>query len=72
MVIKKSPVELEERYLTWKTNIEYKGLKVNVGNTKIMKHGMNEGPVFASGKYTLNVYKKGVGRNLVYYSFCKY
>ena len=72
MVIAESLVELKERYLTWKTNIEYRGLKVNIGNKKIMKCGTNEGPVFTSGRYPLNVCKKGVGRNSVYYSFCKH
>ena len=72
VVIAESLVELEERYLTWKTNIEYRGLKVNIGNKNIMKCGRNEGPVLASGKYPLNVCKKGVGRNSVYYSFCKH
>ena len=72
VVIAESLVELEERYLTWRTNIEYKCLKLNVGNTKIMKCDANEGPVFASGKYPLSVCKKEVGRNSVYYSFCKH
>ena len=72
VVIGESLVELEERHLTWKTNIEYKGLKVNIGYSKIMKCDTNEAPIFASGKYPLNVGKKGVGRNSVYYSFCKH
>ena len=50
MIIAESLVELEERYLTWKNNIEAKGLKVNTGNAKIMKCGTNKGPVFAFGK----------------------
>ena len=72
VVIAESLVELEERYLTWNTSIEYRGLKVNIGNKKIVKCGTNEGPVFASGKYPLNACKKGVGRNSVYLSFCKH
>ena len=44
--------------MTWKTNIEYKGLKVNIGYSKIMKCDTNEAPIFASGKYPLNVGKK--------------
>ena len=72
VVIAESLVELEERYLTRNTSIEYRGLKVNIGNKKIMKCGTNEGPVFASGKYPLNACKKGVGRNSVYHSFCKH
>ena len=27
------------------------GLRFNIGKTKLMKSGTNEGPVFASGKY---------------------
>ena len=37
VIIAERLVELEERYLAWKTNIESKGLKVNIGMTKIMK-----------------------------------
>ena len=51
-----------------KKPIENKGLKVNIGKTKIMKYGTNRGPVFASGKYPCGVCKKGVGRNSVYCS----
>ena len=36
--------------MTWKNNIESKGLKVSIGKTKIMKCGTNEGPVFLSSK----------------------
>ena len=72
VVIAESLVELEEKYLTWKTNIENKGLKVNIGKTKMMKCGTIKGPVFAPGEYPLNVCKKGVGRNSIYYSFCKH
>lgn len=58
MIIAEGLVELEERYLTRKTNIESKGLKVNIGMTKIMKWGTNEGPVFTSGRYPSNVCKR--------------
>ena len=33
VIIAESLVELEERYLTWTSNIEGKGLKVNIGKT---------------------------------------
>ena len=72
MIIAVSLVELEERYLTWRNNIEGKGLKVNTGHAKIMKCGTNKGPVFAFGKYLYGVCKKRVGRNSVYCSFCKH
>ena len=55
LVITESLIELEERYLTWKNNIESKGLKVNIGKTKTMKCGTNKGPVFTSGKYLCGV-----------------
>ena len=72
VIIAESLVELEERYLTWKNNIESKGLKINIGMTKIMKCDTNERPIFASGKYLCGVYKKGVGRNSVKCRFCKH
>ena len=49
-IIAESLVELEERYLTWTNNIVNKGLKVNIGKTKIMRYSRNEGPVFVSSK----------------------
>ena len=72
VIIAESLVELKESYLTWKNNIESKGLKVNIRKTKIMKCSTNEGPVFASSKYLCIVCKKGVSRNSVYCSFCKH
>ena len=62
VIIAESLVELGERYLTWKNNIESTGLKVNIGKIKIMKCGTNEGTVFASSKDPCGVCKKGVGR----------
>ena len=52
--------------------MERKGLTVNIGKTKIMKSGTNEGPVFASGKYPCGLCYKGVGRNSICCSFCKH
>ena len=71
-IIAESVVQLEERYLTCKNNIDTKGLKVNIRKTKIMKCGTNEGPVYASGKYPCSVCKKRVGRNSMNCSFCKH
>ena len=71
VIIANSLEEPEERFLAWKNNMESKGLTVNIGKTKIMKSGTNEGPVFASGKYPCDVCNKGVGRNSIYCSFCK-
>ena len=71
-IITNSLEELEERYLAQKNNMESKGLRVNIGKTKIMKSGTNEGPVFASGKYPCGVCNKEVGRNSIYCSFYKH
>ena len=72
VIIANSLEELEEMYLAWKNNQESKGLRVNIGKTKIIESGTNEGPVFASGKYLCGVCNKGVGRNSIYCSFCKH
>ena len=69
VIIANSLDELEERYLAWKNNMESKGLRVNVGKTKIIKSCTNEGPVLASGKYLCGVCNKGVGRNSIYLVF---
>ena len=58
MIIANSLKELEERYLAWKNNMEVKCLRVSIGKTSIMKSGANEGPVFASGKYSSGVCNK--------------
>ena len=63
MIIANSLKELEERYLAWKNNMESKCLRVSIGKTSIMKSSANEGPVFASGKYSSGGCNKGVGRN---------
>ena len=65
VIIANSVEELEERCLAWKNNMESKGLRVNVGKTKIIKSCTNEGPVLASGKYLCGVCNKGVGTNSI-------
>ena len=65
-------VELRERYLTWKNNMESKGQIVIIRKTKIMKCCTNERLVFASGKCLYWVSKKRVGKNSVYCSFWKH
>ena len=72
VIIAESLLEIEQKFMTWKNNIESKGLKVNIGKTMIMKCGTNAGPVFASGKYPCGMCKKGVDRNSLYCSFCKH
>jgi len=55
----------------WKENMEAKGLRVNLGKTKVMKCYNGGAEVVASGKYPCSVCKKGVGNNSIECSVCK-
>ena len=46
---------------TWKTEMEKKGLRVNMGKTKIMESGINLDVLKKSGKYPCGVCQSGVG-----------
>ena len=61
MIIAESLIEPEERYLTWKNNIESKGLTVNIGKNESTNESTNERPIFASGKYVWDVQKSSRG-----------
>src|SRR5260221_13344322 len=58
-----SEEELRENLVKWKVGMEAKGLKVNVGKTKIMVGGSGMGDVEESGKWHCGVCGKGVGSN---------
>ena len=45
--------------------MEEKGLRVNVGKTKVMKCQVGSGQVKNSGKWPCGVCRKGVGRNSI-------
>ena len=60
--------DIEERYLTQKSNMESK----SKSEAKIMKSSSNERPVFAPGNYTSGMRRKGVGLNSVYCRFCSH
>ena len=47
---------------TWKTEIEKKGLRVNMGKTKIKESGINLDVLKKSGKYPCGVCLTGVGK----------
>jgi hypothetical protein len=67
--------ETEEQLLDmlkhWKDGMESKGLRVNIGKTKVMKCQYRSGQENNSGKYPCGVCKKGVGRNSVLCTMCK-
>ena len=48
-----------------------KGLKVNIGKTKVMRSSVNAGVERESGKYPCSICLKGVGSNAVQCGSCK-
>ena len=50
----------------WKTEMEAKGLRVNMGKTKILQ------TLKDSGKYSCSVRRKGVGSNSIYCAGCSH
>ena len=56
----------------WKTEMEAKGLRVNMGKTKIMVSGVNLQTLKDSGEYPCSVCRKGVGSNSIYCAGCSH
>ena len=54
----------------WKDNTENKGLRVNMGTTKVMICGKGLGTTKPSGKYPCSVCRKRVGRNSIFCTSC--
>ena len=52
----------------WKNGLESKRLKVNIEKTKVMVSGRHLHKLQTSGKYPCAVYRKGVGKNSIFYS----
>jgi hypothetical protein len=67
--------ETEEQLLSkikiWKDSLESKGLKVNVGKSKVMKCGVDLKKSVETGKWPCGICKKGVGRNSIKCQLCK-
>ena len=60
MISAGSKEELLVKVKTWKTEMEKKGLRVNMGKTKIMESGINLDVLKKSGKYPCGVCLTGV------------
>ena len=58
--------ELTEKLKIWKSNMESKGLRINMGKTKIMCCGLGMNNLKDSGKYLCVVCSKGVGSNSIF------
>ena len=57
--------ELKWKVLRWKECMEAKGLKMNIGKTKVMVSGKNCGDVERLGKWSCTVCGKGVESNAI-------
>jgi hypothetical protein len=62
---------LMEKIRKWKDHMEAKGLRVNIGKTKVMRCGSDGRGGEASGKYPCGVCKKGVGSNSIQCTVCQ-
>ena len=72
MISVESMEELLVKVQSWKTEMEKKGLCVNMGKTKIMESGINLDVLKKSGKYPCGVCRSGVGSsNAIFCGGCK-
>jgi hypothetical protein len=55
----------------WREGMEAKGLRVNMGKTKVMRCHVGEGHREATGKYPCGVCAKGVGSNSIECTECR-
>ena len=63
--------ELLVKLRTWRSEIEKKGLRVNMGKTKLMVSGLNLDVLRKSGKYPCGVCQAGMGRNAIQCGDCR-
>ena len=70
VLIAESEKELLERIEVWKGGLEAKGLRVNMGKTKIMKCHTGPAQGVASVKYPCGVCREGVGADSIICSKC--
>ena len=56
----------------WKNGLESKGLKVNMGKTKVMISGRDLNTLQTSRKYPCAVFRKGVRNNSIFCSRCSF
>ena len=71
MLLAESRAELEKRLLVWITRLKEKGLRVNIGKTKVMNCKVCVGQVENSGKFPCGICRKGMGVNSICCSSCK-
>jgi hypothetical protein len=71
VLIAESQEKLMEKLRVWKVGFEEKGLKVNVGKTKVMRCSDEPRAAKASGKFPCAICSKGVGSNSIRCGECK-
>ena len=70
VIIADTMEELNSRLSTWKLHMETKGLRVNMGKTKIMCSGKGMNILKDTGKYPCGVCRSGVGSNSIFCTGC--
>ena len=71
MVSAQSIDKLLAKLKTWRSEMEKRGLRVNIGKTKLMVSGSNLDVLRKSGKYPCGVCQEGVSRNAIQYGGCR-
>src|SRR3989441_1029329 len=71
VLLAESRLELEERLTEWMARLKEKGLRVNIGKTKVMNCKVGVGQVENSGKYPCGVCREGVDDNSIWCTSCK-
>ncbi len=66
-----SRAELLVKIQRWKEGMERKGLRVNMGKTKVMKCQLSSVQAVDTGQWPCGVCRKGVGRNSILCGMCK-
>ena len=62
---------LKEKIVKWKNGMESMGLRVNVGETKVMRCCVRVRQADNSGKWPCDIRKKGVAANSIQCTACR-
>ena len=70
-LVAKTKAELTVKLQNWKQAMEAKGLRVNMGKTKVMVSGKGLAPVKKEGKYPCPICHKGTGSGAIGCTSCR-
>src|SRR6266516_3612963 len=71
VLLAESRIELERRLTEWMSRLKEKGLRVNIGKTKVMNCKVGVGQVENSGKFPCGICRKWVDLNSICCISCK-